>query len=73
MEVKFIDFQSSRVSSLVTDLLAFTFTSLPSFIRRQHIDSLLKVEGGQVVEGGRGRRYCTRRGGEGYIVRKWEG
>ncbi|XP_023334969.1 uncharacterized protein LOC111706347 isoform X3 [Eurytemora carolleeae] len=43
LEVKFIDFQSSRVSSLVTDLLAFTFTSLPSFIRRQHIDSLLKL------------------------------
>ena len=43
LEVKFIDFQSSRVCSLVTDLLAFTFTSLPSHIRREHINSLLKV------------------------------
>ena len=43
LEVKFIDFQSSRVSSLVTDLLAFSFTSLPPDIRREHMDSLLKV------------------------------
>ena len=42
-EVKFIDFQSARISSLVTDILAFTFTSLSSTLRREHIYQLLEV------------------------------
>ena len=42
-EVKFIDFQSARIASLVTDILAFTFTSLSSILRREHIYTLLEV------------------------------
>ena len=42
-EVKFIDFQSSRISSLVTDLLTFTFTSMPSNLRREYINEMLEV------------------------------
>ena len=42
-EVKFIDFQSARISSLVTDILAFTFTSLSSTLRREHLYQLLEV------------------------------
>ena len=44
-EVKFIDFQSSRLSSLVTDLLTLAFTSLSSSLRREHTDTMLEVSG----------------------------
>lgn len=40
--VKFIDFQSARVSSLVTDLLSFAFTSLSSSSRRERLPALLQ-------------------------------
>ena len=43
VEVKFIDFQSARYSSLVTDILSFAFTSMSSNIRRHHINDLLEV------------------------------
>ena len=42
-EVKFIDFQSARMSSLVTDLLTFTFTSLSSTLRREYVEQMLEV------------------------------
>ena len=42
-EVKFIDFQASRISSVVTDLLTFVFTSLSSTLRREYIGEALKV------------------------------
>ena len=42
-EVKFIDFQASRISSLVTDLLTFVFTSLSSSMRRDYIGHVMKV------------------------------
>ena len=44
-EVKFIDFQSSRLSSLVTDLLTLAFTSLSSSLRREHTNTMLEVSG----------------------------
>ena len=44
-EVKFIDFQSARMSSLVTDLLTFTFTSLSSTLRREYVEQMLEVRG----------------------------
>ena len=43
VEVKFIDFQSARLASLVTDILSFTFTSMSSTVRRESIDHLLEV------------------------------
>ena len=43
VEVKFIDFQSARLASLVTDILSFTFTSMSSTVRREGIDQLLEV------------------------------
>ena len=42
-EVKFIDFQSARLASLVTDLLSFAFTSMSSTVRRNNIYDLLEV------------------------------
>ena len=42
-EVKFIDFQSARLASLVTDLLSFAFTSMSSAVRRNNIYDLLEV------------------------------
>ena len=42
-EVKFIDFQSARISSLVTDILTFCFTSMSSMFRREYISELLEV------------------------------
>ena len=42
-EVKFIDFQASRISSIVTDLLTFIFTSLSSTLRREYVGQALKV------------------------------
>ena len=41
--MKFIDFQSARMSSLVTDLLTFTFTSLSSTLRREYVEQMLEV------------------------------
>ena len=43
VEVKFIDFQSARLASLVTDLLSFSFTSMTSQVRRHSIEHLLEV------------------------------
>ena len=43
IEVKFIDFQSARLASLVTDLVSFTFTSMSSSVRREHIEYFLEV------------------------------
>ena len=43
VEVKFIDFQSARLASLVTDILSFSFTSMSSSVRRESIDELLEV------------------------------
>ena len=42
-EVKFIDFQSARLASVVTDILSFTFTSMSSQVRRENIHDLLEV------------------------------
>lgn len=41
--VKFIDFQSARISSLATDLLSFAFTSLSSSSRRTRLPALLQL------------------------------
>ena len=41
--LKFIDFQSSRFASLVTDILSFFFTSVSSTTRRSHLPHLLQV------------------------------
>ena len=43
VEVKFIDFQSARLSSCVTDILSFAFTSMSSAVRRENIFDLLEV------------------------------
>ena len=43
VEVKFIDFQSARLASLVTDILSFAFTSMSSTVRRENIYDLLEV------------------------------
>ena len=43
IEVKFIDFQSARLASLVTDILSFAFTSMSSSVRRENIYELLEV------------------------------
>ena len=43
VEVKFIDFQSARLASLVTDILSFAFTSMSSRVRRENIYDLLQV------------------------------
>ena len=42
-EVKFIDFQSARLCSLVTDILTFCFTSMSSTLRREYISQILEV------------------------------
>ena len=46
-EVKFIDFQSARLASVVTDILSFTFTSMSSQVRRENIYDLLEVRQGK--------------------------
>ena len=43
-EVKFIDFQSARLCSLVTDILTFCFTSMSSTLRREYISQILEVK-----------------------------
>ncbi|XP_040564435.1 uncharacterized protein [Lepeophtheirus salmonis] len=42
-EVKFIDFQSARFSSLATDLLIFLFTSVETSLRREMLGELVSL------------------------------